>query len=643
MGGIAGIHSQKIDQNEKHKLITTMLSTICHRGKYAWMNGFSSMFFSVGGRYHAYGGDFKAQALDAEENIMVAMDGDILHYTDDKSSLCETYGDAQLVLQLYKKHGKDCVDKIDGAYSISIWDGKKRELILIRDRMGAKPIFYAKKNNDTIVFASEIKAIIATGLIEKRVHLDSMDNFLSYWYVPCPNTMFQSIFQVRPGHMMVFKESSVEEKRYWKFEYHHEAEEQSEEFYCAQFYDIFLKAVSRCLKKYPDAGAFLSGGMDSSSVVAAMSKIRPTPFKVFSGGFKEKEYNEIDDAKVVSDHLGLSHYSTIIEFGDDFSDLIEKLVWLHDGPFSDTSAIPSYFASKLAKSEVDVVLTGDLPDQILGGSGHYMKALDHRENDSHLSFLFRNKFVNKIIRKFPISSGASSLNDKIKRKLYRETFPIEMQRIICNMPVSELMKPCLYSSDMMEINRKNNPLSYAESLYREVSGYDMIDRMLYFDTHSYAPDDLMVKVDRMTMAHGLVAISPFHDRELVEFVATLPVSMKIKGREGKYILKKAMGNILPEQTLKKKKKGFDMPIDQWLIQKNPRYVKELLLDDRTTSRGYFNKKFLELLVNNYLDQKTDYASGSSATIISLMTLEFFHRTFIDGDGCCTFGCVPPFT
>ncbi len=636
MGGIAGIHSRKIDQNEKHGLITTMLGAICHRGKYAWVND-SSMPFSAGVRYHTYGGrDSKVHAIDTKEDIMVAMDGDILCQTGDKSALCESLGDAQLVLQLYKNYGKDCVDKIDGSYSISIWDGKRRELILIRDRMGAKPIFYTKKNDGTILFASEIKAIIGTGLIEKRVNLGAIDDFLSYWYVPSPNTMLQSVFQVRPGHMVVFKESSVEEKRYWQFEYHHEAEEQSEEFYCAQFYDIFLKAVSRCLDKYPDAGAFLSGGMDSSSVVAAMSKIRPSPFKVFSGGFREKEYNEIDDAKIVADHLGLLHYSTIIEFGSDFSDLVEKLVWFHDGPFSDTSAIPSYFASKLAKSEVDVVLTGDLPDQILGGSGHYMKALDHRENDSRLNFLFRNKFVNRIIKRLPISSGTSSLNDKIKRKLYRETFPIEMQRIICNMPVPELMKPCLYSSDMMEINKKNNPLSYAESLYGEVSGFEMIDRMLYFDTHSYAPDDLMVKVDRMTMAHGLVAISPFHDRELVEFVASLPVSMKIKGREGKYILKKIMGNILPEQTLRKKKKGFDMPIDQWLIQRNPKYVKELLLDSRTTSRGYFDKQFLEQLVNNFLDQKTDYASGSSATIISLITLELFHRIFFDGDGSYSF-------
>ncbi len=625
MGGISGV--QCLKGTKKKYLIEEMIKSFKHRGNQSYIdNSFQDVCFGV--RHSQRSLLSQVFAINSAKDLLVIMDGDIFQYPADDSVKNEAIGDAQIILELYQKYGKKFVDMIDGPYSIAIWNNKLKELILVRDRVGAKPIFYLKIK-DTVVFSSEIKGILKSGLYEKSVDLNAVDNFLSYWYVPNPMTLFEGIFQVRPGYMMIFKEGRVSEEKYWRYRYEHSDLNKSESYYCEKYYDIFLKAVSRRLKKYPDAGAFLSGGMDSSSVAAAMAKISNSNFKVFSGGFKEKEYNEINDAKIVSDYLGLSHYATIIEFKDNFPNFFEKLVWLHDGPFSDTSAIPSYFASKLAKSEVDVVFTGDFPDQILGGSAHYMKALDRRENDTFLKFFIRNSMINGAVKKLPLSSGTSSFFDKMKRKIYRETFSIEMQQIISNMPVPELMKPCLYSLEMMAVTKKNDPLSYASSLYNEVSNYDLLDRMLYFDTHSYAPDDLMVKVDRMTMAHGLIAISPFHDREFVEFVATLPSFMKIKGREGKYIMRKAMGHLLPEHTLMKTKKGFDMPIDQWLIQKNPTYVKELLLDTRTTSRGYFNKQFLEQLVNNFLNQKTDYASGSSATIISLMTLELFHRVFID--------------
>jgi len=304
-------------------------------------------------------------------------------------------------------------------------------------------------------------------------------------------------------------------------------------------------------------------------------------------------------------------------------------VWHHDSPFADTSAIPSYHTARFAREHVGVVLTGDFPDQVLGGSGHHAKALALESSESLIHRLLSTKRIGNVVCRIPWKAGGTSTFDRFKRMLYRASFPIEEQRIILDMPVPELLKRCLYSQDLLSVNKAYDPILLARSMYEEVADHDLLDKLLYFDTLSYAPDDLMVKVERMTMAHGLVALSPFHDRELVEFMATLPPDMKIRGETRKYILREAVRPLLPAYTLEKKKKGFDMPIGEWMIRKFPDYVREILFDDRTMNRGYFDKKFLRKMVEGFLGGKSDYASGSEGTMISLITLELWHRVFID--------------
>jgi len=628
MGGITGIqyfkNSLKFDQQ---KVLEQMLETISHRAPYYMINhSFESVSFGV--RHHQLNDLSQALAYDVEKGVLLIMDGDIFRCNLEGFSNQKKSGDAELLLNLYLKKGERFVDKIDGTYSIAIWNAPKNQLLLIRDRVGCKPLFY-HKSKDSIVFSSEIKAIVKSNLYDKSVNLSSLNHFLSYWYVPNPDTLFNKIFQVKPGHMVVFENGKVTEKQYWKFEYKQEKSNNSEEYYKHQFLEVFTNAVSRRLKKYPNCGAFLSGGLDSSSVSAVMYGIKKAPFKVFSGGFEEEQYNEIDDAKAVSDHLGIDLNTVIIDFNKDFFQLIENLVWHHDSPFADTSAVPSYYAAKLAKEHVDVVFTGDFPDQLIGGSGHHAAALKRQETDSLIHTILRNKFFNSIALKLPLSSGSTSFFDRLKRFFYRETFSIEEQRIIGNMPVPELLKRCLYSPELLAINKENNPLSYAQSLFKEVQDHELLDKLLYFDILSYAPDDLMVKVDRMTSAHGLIAISPFYDLELLDFVAQLPTDLKIKGQDRKYIMREAMRPMLPVHTMEKQKKGFDMPLEEWLIQKDPNFVTDVLFDSKTLNRGYFNKSFLQKMVTDFLNNKTDYATGNSATIISLITLELWHRMFID--------------
>lgn len=627
MGGIVGIKESKDRTHLDEKIRRWMLEAIKHRSQESrvYINKDGSIF-GIG--YLNSVDQKRVVACDQSQKIWVFLDGDVFNALNGDGLNGKEFSDAEIILQLYQRKGGNFAENIDGSYSIAIWDGNQDKLLLIRDRVGYKPLFYFVFKN-VIVFASEIKAILASNLYEKSINLRALNNFLSYGYVPNPDTLFELIRQVKPGHMLICKDGEILEKPYWRFRYREDEEGKEEKYYVNKFVDIFETSVSRRIKRYPDAGAFLSGGLDTSAVVAMMHKLKQEPFKVFSAGFREEQYNEIEDAKIVANRFGLDLNTIIIEFDKDFPSLLEKIVWHHDSPFADTSAVPSYFAAKLAREHVDVVLTGDFPDQLIGGSGHHVMALKRSREDHFYYHLLRNKGLNKAVRRLNWSAGGTSVLDKAKRAIYRETFPLDEQRILLSMPVPPLLKRCLYGPELLEISQKYDALNVARSIYSEVKEEDLLNRLLYFDILSYAPDDLMVKVERMTAAHGLNAISPFHDLELVEFIASVPSHLKIKGTTRKYIMREALRPLLPEHTLNKKKQGFAMPIGEWLVTKMPDYVRDVLLDSKGLNRGYFNKKFMTKMVGDFLAGKTDYASGNEATIISLITLELWHRIFID--------------
>lgn len=627
MGAIAGIYLKGSTACNKANKLDRMLDVMAHRGGSAHKERLNAKC-TWGIRQNNLSDGINGDAVIKSEGVSVIMDGDIFSCDASNDFVKNKKPSAQIVIDLYKTYGIDFVDNIDGTYAIGLYDAVLNRLVLVRDRFGAKPIFYAMVKN-AVLFASEIKAILASELYNKSVDLRAMNNFLSYGYVPNPDTLFESIRQVRPGHLLVFQAGNIMEKQYWKFEYIQDEKPMKDGEYIEEFRKVFEKAVSKRIKRFPDAGAFLSGGLDTSGVVAMMDKLKGNSFKVFTAGFKEKAYDETEDANIVAAHLGLDHYHTMVNFDSKFPKLLERIVWHHDAPFSDTSAIPSYYVAKLAKEKVDTVLTGDFPDQLLGGSGHHKFALAREKNDSFLKKILRNTQLDRIVSTLPLSAGSTSFFDKTKRFIYRETFPLEEQRILMSMPIPPQLKRCLYNPELLEINEKYDPLSIARTIYREVDSANLLDKLLYFDILSYAVDDLMVKVERMTAAHSLNAISPFHDRELVEFIGKVPSNLKTRGKEQKYIMREALRSMLPEHTLNKRKQGFAMPIGEWLVRNLSDYVREILLDPLTLNRGYFNEKFMRTMVEDFLAGKTDYASGSEATIISLITLELWHRIFID--------------
>jgi len=626
MGSIAGYWLRRGSDAARPGLTNKMLRAASYRGPdFGQFTCGDCVEIGVG-----YAGNHeksRVEAFDESAGLRVVLDGAVFACSDPEDGAA-TGEDARRVLKLYLHYKEDFLSKIDGSYCLALYDSKLRKMILARDRLGTKPLFFHSGDN-CIVFASEVKMLLESGMIEKRVNLNGIDCMLSYGYVPSPLTMFEGIQQVKPGHTVIIDNGEAVEKRYWRFEYTPARRREPIKELAGEFLDVLEKSVRRRLDRFPEAGAFLSGGLDTSSVVAVMRRIRGAPFKVFTAGFEEKEFNEIEDARIVADHLNLDFVTTVIRYEKDFADLLEKMVWHHDAPFADTSAIPSYYAAKLAKEHVDTVLTGDFPDQLIGGSGHQVKVLSREKSDGVLLRGLRRLRLNKAVEGIPWKTGGTGFLDKVKRYIYRESFSLEEQRVLANMPVPPLLKRCLYSKDVMNANARFDPLDVANEIYKEVEGQNLLDKILYFDTVSYAPDDLTVKVERVTSAVGLKTFSPFHDRELVEFVASLPSDMKIRGNERKFIMREAVKPLLPERTMNKSKQGFAMPIGEWLVRNLGDYVRDILLDSKTLNRGYFDRKFLAKMLENFLAGKSDYASGSESTIICLLTLELWHRLFMD--------------
>ncbi len=625
MGALAGIVG--VGQGEIRKNISAMLDEISYRGANRTIYDLGSNgLIGIGSLpcEERFGNRF----IDEYNSICVAIDGGLTSLPLEICDNDDLVTDAKCIYELYLRKGELFLHDIDGSFAIVLWDGRKKELFLIRDRFGTKPLFYQYDQNKTI-FASELKSIIASKLSLNDVDIASINNFLTYGYITNPDSMFKSILQVQPGHYLKVTNGGIKEHTYWQFQYKYDQIKRTRESYREEFYEKLVNSVKKRIKKYPECGAFLSGGLDSSSVVATMHHVLNKSFKCFTGAFSEAEYDESSDAKVVANHFGLDHYVANIEIADEFPKLVEKLVWHHDSPFADTSAIPSYFIAMHAKKHVNAVLTGDFPDQLLGGSGHHVKSLRRQMSDNQILRILRSRWVHNFINELPMKAGSTTIYDRIKRFLYRESFPLHEQRLIIDMPVPELLKRCLYTKDMLCVNRSNDPMSIARTIFERVKDKRLLDKLLYFDIESYAPDDLMVKVDRMSMAHGLITVSPFHDLELVEYVACLPEDQKINGDSTKHIMREALKQYLPYRTLEKKKKGFDMPIKQWLMKRYPDYVRDVLLDQKSINRGYFRKDFLEKMLNCFIAGKADYATGSEATIFSLLTLELWHRKYVD--------------
>jgi asparagine synthase (glutamine-hydrolysing) len=564
--------------------------------------------------------------------IWIVFNGEIYNFQEvrkgleEKGHLFRSKSDTEVILHAYEEWDVECLKYFRGMFAFAIWDMKRKRLFLARDRLGKKPLVYWM-GEGRLIFASEIKAILQATGIERDVNIRALHDYLTYQYVPSPDTIFKGISKLPPSHYLLYDMSGdVKIEKYWNLDFTPFQEDQVDPIELCDVIKMKLEeSVELRLISDVPLGAFLSGGMDSSLIVGIMAKFSGRPVKTFSIGFDEKDFDELAYAKLVSNHFGTEHHEFIVR--PNAIEILPKLVWHYNEPFADSSAIPTYYVARMTKDFVKVVLTGDAGDENFAGYPRYLRSQwvawftkipEKVRKDLMPLFLrvlasrhWREKTFNRLADFLELLSSNQGEN-------YAEQIRIFSAR----------EKNEIYSKEMIHYLEGTDSLKFLLKKYEEVETDDLLNKLLYIDIHSYLPEDLLVKMDIATMANSLEARVPFLDHEFMEFVAGIPSRFKLKGSRAKFILKKAFPDFLPPAILKRKKMGFGVPISRWLRKELKDYVYEVLLDRRTLNRGYFEKEGIERLLKEHLSQRYDH----SAKIWALLFLEMWFRIFMDQKG-----------
>ncbi|MFQ6082612.1 MAG: asparagine synthase (glutamine-hydrolyzing) [Candidatus Aminicenantia bacterium] len=560
-----------------------------------------------------------------DKTVWIVYNGEIYNFKDLRKDLIRkghrfsSRSDTETIIHLYEEYGKDCLRYLRGMFAFAIWDEKKKKLFMARDRIGKKPLYYFL-NNHCLIFGSEIKAILEEPQVKRKVNHKAIHYYLTYHYIPSPQTAFQNVFKLPPAHFLIWENGKVNIQRYWALNYTPKINLSERECHQEILSRLEEAVKIRMISDVP-LGAFLSGGTDSSSVVALMSRLSKTPIKTFSIGFKEGFYNELPYARVVAKIYKTDHHEFLVK--PKALEVLPKLVWHYGEPFADSSALPVFYVAKMAKDYVTVALNGDGGDENFGGYRRYY--FDQLWQHYHkLPSFFRNKIINSI--PYTNSSRINLFLQKLK-VLSQTSSDFQPQRHLWLLYWFNYdLKEKLYSEDFKESIRKENPLNIMIESYKKFGNFtDSIDNMISVEVNTYLPDDLLVKMDVACMANSLEARSPLLDHKFMEFTATLPVNFKIKKGERKYIFKKALENLLPKEIIYRQKKGFTPPVDDWFRKEMKDYASEILLDSETINRNYFRKEGIVKLLKEHCHSKINHGE----VIWALIFLELWHRTFID--------------
>ena len=563
-----------------------------------------------------------------DRTIWIVYNGEIYNFQEirkileKKGHFFKSNSDTEVILHAYEEWDVDCLKTFRGMFAFGIWDSRQKRLFLARDRLGKKPLVYYYKNG-RFIFASEIKAILQDSEVERKVNISALHHYLTYQYVPSPDSIFEGIWKLPPAHYLLYEGSgNLKIERYWKLDFPQSPNFNKNEI---ELYDLIRTGLEESVKlrliSDVPLGAFLSGGVDSSIVVGLMSKLSDKPVKTFSIGFEEKEFNELDYSRIVANHFKTEHHEFIVK--PDAIEILPKLVWYYNEPFADSSAIPTYYVAKMTKDYVKVVLTGDAGDENFAGYYRYLRS-------KYVLWFTRlpEKFRKSLLP--PFLRTLSSLRWKGKT-LNRLADFIEMLTSHQGKNYAEQIKifnakekKSIYTEEFSSQTEQIDPLEYLIKKYEEAAGGDFLENLLYLDIVTYLPEDLLVKTDIATMANSIEARVPFLDHRFMEEVAKIPYDLKLKGFKTKYILKKTFSNMLPEAILKRKKMGFGVPIAKWFRNELKDYIFEILLDSKTLNRGYFKREGIERLLNEHIASKYDHSSK----IWALLFLEIWFRVFM---------------
>jgi asparagine synthase (glutamine-hydrolysing) len=579
------------------------------------------------------------QPLSNEDgSVWVIFNGEIYNHADIRQELeahghvYRTRSDTETLVHAYEQWGEGCVDKFRGMFAFAIWDAPKRRLLLVRDRLGIKPLYWVRTSN-ALLFGSEIKAILASGLVEPRVNEAVLPEVLSTRYTSGEETMFRGIRKLLPGHLLVFEGGRVTTRQYWDVPQRPASVLRSPQppglSPVARFRELLEESVRLRLMSDVPLGMFLSGGIDSSAIAALMAREIGRPLQTFSVAFKDRAYNELGYAREVAQAIGAVSHETVID-DRDFFGALPKLIWHEDEPIAHPSSVPLYFVSALARRHVTVVLTGEGSDELLAGYGKYPRvAWNWRAGTVY------ERMMPAALRASIARGVLPMLPSKLAR--YARRSFLAMDRTPESMFFDNFASIRLADQRQL-LSSSLRGAATADGAYRASLAYfnapngtsTLLDRLLYTDIKTYLVE-LLMKQDQMSMAASIESRVPFLDHKLVEYAATLPDEWKLNGWTTKRILRESMKGLLPESILSRPKMGFPVPFGGWTRSGWNGVVRDVLLDRRSRERGLIDPPAVGRLLEDHAAGRTD----GSDRLWSLFNLELWHRTFIDQEGIQT--------
>ncbi|MBN1541004.1 asparagine synthase (glutamine-hydrolyzing) [candidate division KSB1 bacterium] len=526
-----------------------------------------------------------------------------------------TRTDTETILHAYEEWGEACPGKLNGMFAFAVWDSRQEKLFMARDRLGIKPLyFYA--DGERLVFASELKSILRQRDIPRIVDRKSLDTFLTFEYIPRSYSIFQDISKLLPAHYLVYQRGKLSIRPYWRLSY--QASSDSEDELAERFVTLLRDAVKIRLMSDVPLGAFLSGGLDSSSIVALMSQTSERDVKTFSIGFEDKTYNELPYARRIAECFGTEHHEEFIK--PNIVDLSEKLIRHLDEPFGDFSIFPTFLVSEMARRFVTVVLSGDGGDELFAGYDTYI-AQRLARSYARLPRCLRQKFLAPLADLLPPTEKKKGLINRIKRFAEGARLPEELQHVRWMIFLQQAEKQRLYHPEFLQELDDFDPYEVMLEQFAACGSPDPLDQQQFVDIHTYLVDDILVKVDRMSMAVSLEARVPFLDYRFVEFAATVPSGMRLRGNTSKYLLKRAMRDLLPAEIIHRGKEGFSIPIKNWMKNELKPMMLDALSPSSLSDSGFFNPDTVQQMIQDHLQGRENH----SHRLWALMVFQLWWR------------------
>ncbi len=616
MCGIAGFIDLERNRDSAEQLIDCMCKVIRHRGpddQGVWVGEGVALGMRRLSIIDLAGGH--QPIFNEDRSVLVVFNGEIYNYLELQKELQErghhfqTNSDTEAIVHAYDEYGDDCVKHLRGMFTFALWDRKRQRLLAARDRFGKKPFNYYW-DGQKLIFGSEIKSILEAG-IPRKISAIALDEYLVYSCVPTPNTLFKGVLKLPAAHILTYEDGQISTKRYWELPFTPTSQD-DEATAIERTYALLKEAVQVRLMSEVPLGAFLSGGIDSSIVVGLMSSMMSQPVKTFSIGFEEDDYSELPYARQVAKHFGTDHQEFFVR--PDLISVLPQLAWAYDEPFADSSMLPTYYVSKLAREHVTVVLTGDGGDEIFGGYTRYKRELAINRMPTLLRLL--------------LGYGGMLMPEGMrgKKRLCNMHLDLARRYLEAFTLFPDNSRSSMYTQEYFALVRDHNPSERLLSEFRTAPHPDIVAQLQYVDVRAYLADDILVKVDKASMFNSLETRAPMLDQYLAEYVSSLPSTIRTRNGTLKYLLKKVAADMLPAEILTRRKQGFGVPIKHWFRSDLTDYAYELLNSPRARQRGIFNPNFIGNLLKAHATTKL---VNHSDAIWALLCLELWFQTYMD--------------